>query len=313
MEPHLDRLKLLEAFITVAETESISRAAQALHVSKSVISQRLSQLEESLGRSLLHRTTRRVSLTEAGAEAYPVCGDIVARVRDLENTLRAAPNHLSGRLRIASAIDIGVKEIAAITSAFHRENPALDLELIVSDSAVSPADDGFDVTLHYRQLVDRRLVQHKVTVVETGLYASPAYLARKGAPDKPEDLPGHDCLGYSQQVTVNAWHTHQWVFQRAGVTSTARVRLKALSNSGHVLRRWAEDGAGLAVLPKFRAASDVAAGTLVPVLTGWSTPSLDLFASHARAQNETLKMTGFITALQAGFENAAQDAARADA
>jgi DNA-binding transcriptional LysR family regulator len=305
----MDRMKLLEAFVTVAETGSISRAAAAMHVSKSVISQRLSQLEERLGRPLLHRTTRRVSLTEAGDQAYPACADIVARVRDLENTLRAAPNALNGRLRIASAIDIGVTEVAAITSAFYGANPRLDLELVVSDSAVSPADDGFDVTLHYRKLLDRRLIQHKIASVETGLYASPDYLARKGAPGHPDELSGHDCLGYSQQVTVNAWQTHRWVFERGGASTTARVRLKAMSNSGHVLRRWAEDGAGLAVLPRFRAAADVASGALTPVLTGWRSTALDLFASHARAQNETLKMTGFITALQDGF---AQTVRRAD-
>ncbi|MFW5662057.1 MAG: LysR family transcriptional regulator, partial [Oceanicaulis sp.] len=173
LEGGMDRMKLLEAFVTVAETGNISRAAEALHVSKSVISQRLSQFEERLGRPLLHRTTRRVSLTEAGDQAYPVCADIVARVRELENTLRAAPNTLTGRLRIASAIDIGVSEVAAISSAFYRSNPGLDLELVVSDSAVSPADDGFDVTLHYRKLTDRRLIQHPVARVETAVYASP--------------------------------------------------------------------------------------------------------------------------------------------
>jgi len=309
----MDRMKQLEAFVLVAETESISRAAEALHVSKSVVSQRLSQLEASVRGPLLHRTTRRVSLTEAGDKAYPVCADIVARLRDLENLLRDRAHTLSGRLRVASAIDIGVREVAAITSAFHRENPQLDLELVVSDSAVSPADDGFDVTLHYRELTDRRLVQHPVCRVETGLYASPEYLARRGAPASPEALAEHDCLGYSQQVTVNAWKTHRWALARGGETVTARVRLLSMSNSGLVLLRWVVDGAGLAVLPRFRAAAELAGGRLVPVLTDWSTEALQLYASHGRAQNDTLKMTAFIEALKAGFAGAVKDAESAHA
>lgn len=303
----MDRLKLLEAFVKVAETGSISRAAAALRVSKSVVSQRVSQLEDAIGRILLHRTTRRISLTEAGSDAYPACADIVARVRDLENSLRDAPGSLSGRLRVAAAIDIGVSELAAAASEFYRLHNQLDVEIIASDSAVSPADDGFDFTLHYRKLSDPRLVQHRVGSIGTGLYAAPAYLDRAGEPSDPDALGAHDCLGYSQQVTVNDWDATQWTFLRPGETRRAEVRLKARSNSGLVLRRFAEDGLGLAVLPHRRAREAVQAGRLRRVLPDWRAPTLELFASCARAQADTLKMKAFVSFLGSHF--AGEDAA----
>ncbi len=307
----MDRLKLLEAFVRVAETGSISRAAASLRVSKSVVSQRLSQLEDALGQSLLHRTTRRISLTEAGSGAYPACADIVARVRDLENTLRETPGSLSGRLRVAAAIDIGVSELAAAASKFYRLHDQLDVEIIASDSAVSPADDGFDFTLHYRKLSDPRLVQHRVASIGTGVYAAPAYLSRRGEPQDPDALSAHDCLGYSQQVTVNDWDATQWTFLRPGEIRKAAVRLKARSNSGLVLRRFAEDGLGLAVLPHRRAHDAVKAGRLRRVLPEWRAPTLELFASCARAQADTLKMRAFVSFLSAHFKGAETPAAGA--
>ena len=297
----MDRYKCLEAFVQVAEMGSVSRAATALNVSKSVVSERVSQLEQLVGQTLLLRTSRRVRLSEAGAAAYPGYADLVARMRELETSLAALPTQLSGRLRVASTIDIGVVELAELVSAFARANAELSVELVVGDRMVNPVEDGFDVTLHYRQLATDRIEQAWLVDVPTAVYASPDYLARYGTPATPADLARHRCIGYSQQVTVNDWNSSEWLFDGEAASHRVRVQLAARSNSGLVLRRLAIDGHGAAVLPRFRVASCVAEGRLVALLDGYSPPRLSLYASYAATQHETLKIARFIDALREGF------------
>jgi len=297
----MDRYKCLEAFVHVAEMGSVSRAAQALNVSKSVVSERISQLEALVGRPLLVRTTRSVTLSEAGAAAYPVYADLVARLGDMGNSLGAAPDQLTGRLRVASVIDIGVTEIATHLSKFLSQNPALCVELVVGNSMVNPVDDGFDVTLHYRQLATDRVTQEIVGSLPIAPYASPAYLAVHGVPTSPEELRDHRCLGYSQQVTVNDWNSSEWQFVFRGKMLPVKVALAARSNSGLVLRQLAVDGHGIAVLPRLRAQECVRAGSLVELMPEFLGTSLKLYASFPATQRDTLKITRFIEALKAGF------------
>jgi DNA-binding transcriptional LysR family regulator len=308
----MDRYKCLEAFVQVAEMGSVSRAAAALSVSKSVVSERLSQLEALVGQTMLLRTSRRVRLSEAGAAAYPVYADLVARMRELETSLAALPARLSGRLRVASTIDIGVSELAEMVSAFARIHTGLSVELVVGDRMVNPVEDGFDVTLHYRRLASDRIEQAWLADVPTAVYAAPEYLASHGTPRAPEDLAHHRCIGYSQQLTVNDWNSSEWVFDGETGEHRVRVQLAARSNSGLVLRRLAIDGHGIAVLPRFRAASAVADGALLEVLPDHRPPRLSLYASYAATQHETLKIARFIEALREGFGRVFEAAAAAD-
>lgn len=280
---------------------SVSRAAEVLGVSKSVVSERVSQLERLVGQPLLFRSTRRIRLTEAGEEAYPLYADLVARLRDLQPSGGAEPAQLSGRLRVASIIDVGVTDMSAQISAFVREYPQLEVELVVGEGLVNPVDDGFDITLHYRRMRSDRIHQQAVARVPTAVYASPAYLEVHGMPRVPADLEHHRCIGYSQQVTVNNWNASRWEFAARGATHAVKVMLGARSNSGLVLRRWAIDGHGVAILPRLRAEDAARESALVELLPGYEAPSLWLYASYARTQRHTLKVTRFIARLRAGF------------
>ncbi len=300
----MDRFRCLEAFVQVAEMRSVSRAAGVIGVSKSVISERVSQLEKLVGQTLLFRSTRRIRLTEAGEQAYPLFADLVARLRELTQTVDAEPSRLKGRLRVASVIDLGVAEISSAVSAFASENPELEIELVVGDSLVNPVDDGFDVTLHFRRIRNDRVHQLPVSRVETAVYAAPAYLAAHGTPATPQALREHACIGYSQQVTVNEWNSSEWHFIRDGQRETVAVVLRARANSGHVLTRWAADGHGIAVLPRARARGTEYEQALEQILVDYETPSLQLYASYGRAFRHTLKVSRFVASLRAALDPA---------
>ncbi|MCC5863421.1 MAG: LysR family transcriptional regulator [Gammaproteobacteria bacterium] len=294
----MDRFRCLEAFVQVAEMRSVSRAAAVIGISKSVVSERVSQLERLVGQTLLFRSTRRIRLTEAGEQVYPLYADLVARLRDLPDNVSAEPSRLKGRLRVASVIDLGVAEMSSAVSTFARDNPELEIELVVGESLVNPVDDGFDLTLHYRRIRNDRVHQQAIARVETAVFAAPAYLAKHGVPETPQELQGHTCIGYSQQVTVNEWNASEWHFVRHGQRETVPVVLRARSNSGHVLTRWAVDGLGIAVLPRLRVQGTDYAHALREILPGYETPSLQLYASYGRAFRHTLKVTRFVASLR---------------
>lgn len=300
----MDRFRCLEAFVQVAEMRSVSRAAAVIGVSKSVVSERVSQLEKLVGQTLLFRSTRRIRLTEAGEQAYPLYADLVARLRDLPDQAGEGTSLLKGRLRVASVIDLGVSEISSAVSAFARENPELEVELVVGESLVNPVDDGFDVTLHFRRIRNDRVHQQGIASVATGVYAAATYLEKHGVPESPRDLRNHVCIGYSQQVTVNEWNSSEWHFSRDGVRETVPVVLRARSNSGHVLTRWAADGHGIAVLPASRVQGTEYERSLRQILHGYRTPSLQLYASYGRAFRHTLKVTRFIESLRTALGSA---------
>lgn len=294
----MDRFRCLEAFVQVAEMRSVSRAAAVIGVSKSVVSERVSQLEKLVGQTLLFRSTRRIRLTEAGQQAYPLYADLVARLRDLPDQVSQEASPLKGRLRVASVIDLGVSEISSAVSAFARENPELEMELVVGESLVNPVDDGFDVTLHFRRIRNDRVHQQVIASVATAVYVASEYLEAHGEPQSPKDLSDHACIGYSQQVTVNEWNASEWYFTRDGVQETVPVVLRARSNSGHVLTRWAADGHGIAVLPTSRVEGTEYERSLRRILAEYQTPSLQLYASYARAFRHTRKVNRFVESLR---------------
>lgn len=294
----MDRFKCMQAFVVVADASSVSAAAETLCVSKSVVSLRVSQLEELVGAKLLERSSRRVRLTERGAMVYPSYAALVAQLSDIENSVLASDGQLRGPLRLASMIDIGSSEIAAATSQFMARHPELEIDLILSDSFVNPSEHGFDVTFHYRALNNDNLVQDRVAEIQCGLYASPSYVEQFGEPESPEDIAAHTCLGYAQQEGVYDWNSGMWLFGKDGKQIVVETKLNARFNSGQALRQFVVDGNGLAILPNVRAAEFVKNGQLVKLLKEYDYPCLSLYAVYSRASANNMKLKAFLEFLK---------------
>ena len=297
----MDRFKCLQAFITAADVGGISHAARALGVSKSVVSERITQLEELLDQSLLHRARRRTVLTDVGAELYPVYADLVMRLSELPNTLPRGRNQLIGRLRVASIIDTGMTELSSLLSGFSHDNPDIRLELFLGNNVVNPIEEGFDLALHYRPLRNHALHQETVAELPCGLYASPHYLKKRAPPRSPADLLSHRCLGYAFQPGVADWNQSLWSFRRNGRDHQVQVDLTARFNSGHALRRFVLDGQGLAVLPCVRVAADLKTGRVQAVLEDFAPPALTLYMVFARVHQNSRKIHELLTILRDGY------------
>jgi len=278
----MDRFKCLEAFIKIVETGSISHAARALDLSKSTISERLAQLERMVGEPLIARSTRKVSSTAAGRRVYSEFRKTAAHLRTLEGAV-GSDRPASEPLRIASTLDVGAIEVAQALAEYCVQNEGADLSLSIGNDLVDPLDRGFDMAIHFRRIVHAKLKVEEVAVVECGLYASPAYLQKRGRPRSPVELRDHSCLGYMFQPSVHDWIPSRWDFSGAGGPQTVDVRLKARFNSGIAMRHFAVAGLGLAILPKARVRSEIARGALERVLPEQSPPSLTLFAIYPRA------------------------------
>lgn len=285
----MDRFLSMQAFVHVAETGSFAQSARALGVSRSVISDRVRQLEELLQGQLLHRSTRSIALSELGGSLLPDYRAIVHRIDDLENSAPNVRRSLAGRLRIASVTDLGIHMIAPVISAFAVRHPDLSIELITENRVINPIEGGFDIAFHVRQGLASDVDEIKIADIPSIYCAAPAYLARSPPIDHPLQLKAHICVNYSFQPNIN-----EWLFNRDGRTERVHVPFRLSSNSGQVLRDYAVDGHGVAVLPQYRIARDIEEGRLVEILPSWEPPKLHLTATIPRSHRHTHKVQLFL-------------------
>jgi DNA-binding transcriptional LysR family regulator len=268
------------AFLRVVETGSISRAAERMGVTKSVVSRRVARLEASLGTRLLARTTRGVAATEAGAEFEARASRVLADLAEARDAVSGRDGEPAGRLRLAAPLSFGLSQLAPVLAAFAAEHPRLVLDVAYGDRTVDLAAEGFDAALRIatEPLPDSRLVARRLSPVRNVAVASPAYLARMGRPAHPGELARHDCL-----VVTHAPPGEQWRFrvpsgERARWLSINPTRVRMRSDSGDALRDAAAAGLGIAALPTFIAGGAIGEGRLVTVLDAYPMPARALYA-----------------------------------
>ncbi|HZH25865.1 MAG TPA: LysR family transcriptional regulator [Azospirillaceae bacterium] len=257
----MDRLDDMIAFIRVVEAKSFTAAAERLQLSKSVVSRRLSDLEERLGARLLNRTTRSLSLTPAGQAFYERARAIVSAVEDAEQTVAELNREPRGLLRVNGPMSFGLLHLAAAVSEFMKRHPAIELELELTDRYVDVVEEGWDVAIRIGRLPNSSLIARRLAPSRRIVCASPAYLERHGRPEHPDDLARHECLLYTGIPT-----TGQWPFLIDGELRMVRVRGRMRVNNADVLAQAALAGLGIAALPTFMIHEDLAAGRLVPIL-----------------------------------------------
>lgn len=288
-----DDVLSLVVFARVVEARSFTAAAQRLGVSKSVASARVSQLEQRLGLRLLQRTTRRLSLTTEGMALYEHAARVAAAADQAAAMAAGSAPEPRGVLRVSAPVAFAQLHLSAPIGAFLERYPRVRVELTLADRLVDLVAEGIDVAIRISaRLRDSSLVGRKLLDDHTVVCASPAYLARKGTPAVPADLLHHDCMRYSLLAPEDEWR-----FRAEGRSFAVPVAARFSAASGVVLREAALAGIGLAVLPSFLVADDLAAGRLQQVLAPHTFVRLAIHALYPSAGVVPANVRAFVDLL----------------
>lgn len=285
----MDTLDAMRVFVAVVERNGFSAAAQALDMSTAGVTRQVAALEKRLSTRLLHRTTRRVSPTSAGAAYYAQCVRLLAEFDALEASIGAQALEPSGMLRINAPVSWGIARLGPLLAGYRQRFPQVELDLALSDRLVDMVEEGYDVAIRITRepspaLIARRLGQARIT-----LCAAPSYLAARGTPRTPQDLEQHDCLGYSYWASGN-----QWPLQGPGGEARVTVNSILQANNGDVLREAAIAGMGVILQPDFLLEDALADGRLVRVLPEWDVPAIGIFAVYTSRSHLAPKVRSFI-------------------
>ncbi|AWN53579.1 LysR family transcriptional regulator [Methylobacterium sp. 17Sr1-1] len=262
-----DRLTGMQIFVRVAATGSLSAAARVLGLSQSGVTKHVAALEDRLGARLLHRTTRRLTLTEAGRHYLEACERILAEIDEAEAAAGAETAEPRGTLRLNVPVSFGVLHVAPALAAFGQAHPSLTVELGLNDRPVDLIEEGWDLALRIGHLRDSSLVARSLAPCRMQVCAAPSYLAAHGRPRRPEDLGGHNCLGYTLASSDG------WRFESGTVAVSGSLR----ASNGAALVAAAAAGLGVIYQPTFLVAEALRRGSLVALGLG-AIPSLPIHA-----------------------------------
>jgi DNA-binding transcriptional LysR family regulator len=284
-----DRLTALESFAVVARRLSFVAAAEELGVSASALSRRISHLEASLRTKLFQRTTRHVSLTEAGTVYLQYVTEALSHIAEGEAAVSGYTTEPSGRLRIALPNLFGQLQVAPRLPEFLRRNPHVSLELTFSDWVVDLVSAGYDLAVRIGVLESSDLVARKLAVIRRVLCASPEYLARHGRPANPDELVNHACLQASTYPSPSGWR-----LQRNDETIDVTIAPVIRADNAEALRQAALAGCGITLTATFVVGEDLKAGRLIRVLPDWDGAQRWLWAVYPHARFLPRKVRAFV-------------------
>jgi DNA-binding transcriptional LysR family regulator len=292
----MDRLGAMEMFVRIVETGSFSAVARQLGTTQPTISKQLTALEKQLQTRLLHRSTRSLSLTEAGAAYYERCRRILDEVREAEAALGRLQSGLTGTLHVNGSIALGQIFLTALVLKFQQQYPELAIELSLSDRYIDLVEEGVDVAVRVGRLADSNLVARRLGSTRRMLVATPAYLAAHGAPERPEDLVRHSCLLYAYLSTGD-----EWLFNGPDGEIRVRVHGNFKANNGHVIREALLASVGVALTPDWLIHDQLEAGEVVALLPEFATPPLEINAVYPSGRHVSAKVRAFIEFLRNEF------------
>jgi DNA-binding transcriptional LysR family regulator len=286
----MDRWTELELFVQVAETGSLSRAAQALSLSNAAASRHLSALEDRLGARLVERNTRRLFLTETGQEFFSRAKGILGELKDAEQAVNAKTVNPSGTLRIMASLSFAMHHVAPILREYTQRYPLVNVHVEAANRYQDMIDDNIDVAIRTREFEpDSNITIRRLAETRRVLAASPRYLAQHGFPKSLDDLQRHKLLIYTYANTPNDLR-----FQRDGQVSTVHAKGLLESNDGQILRSAALEGLGILVQPSYIVYEDIVAGRLVPLLEDWDLPRLTINLAYPNRKHLSAKVRTFV-------------------
>jgi DNA-binding transcriptional LysR family regulator len=294
----LDRFTGMQVFASVAAQGSLSAAARALGMSQTMATKHIAALEVRLGVKLLHRTTRRLTLTEAGRAYLDAVERILGEVDDADAEAAAGAVEVRGTLRLNAPFSFGIREVAPLIPGFLRNHPALTIDLGLNDRQVDLIEEGWDLAVRIGDMVDSSLIARRLAPCHTVICAAPRYLTGKATPRTIADLAHHNCLGYTLSQFTGVG---RWLFGSDRKTSvTVSGSLKA--NNGDALVAAAVAGEGIVYQPTFLVAREIAAGLLVPIELDQPGITLDgIFAIYPASRRPPAKVRAFIDFLAKHF------------
>lgn len=253
-------------FAKVVECQNFSVAARRLGISRSAASKHVTRLEQRLGARLLNRTTRKLSLTEAGRSAFAHCARIAAEVEASELAVQPFVRRPQGLVRVSAPNAFGRQHLVPILPEYLARHPDVSIELVLNDRLVDMVEERFDVAISSYPLARGNLIQRQFAPIDWVICATPAYLRRHGMPAEPDDLAGHNCIYF----TSAAVRGDVWVVTRSGESRAVRVGGNFRANSSEAVRDAALCNLGIALLPTFAIWQEITAGALVRVLPQWT-------------------------------------------
>jgi DNA-binding transcriptional LysR family regulator len=287
----------IAVFVRVVELGSFTKAADALEISKAAVSKYVNRLEQRLAARLLHRTTRRLTLTEAGQALYGRGAAALAELGEAENDVAQLTGKPRGLLRVSAPTYFGSTTLAPCIKDFRARYPEVTLDLDLSDRLVDLVKERFDVAIRISAMHDSSLVATRLAPCPTALVGSPAYFRRRGTPATPADLASHEGLGYSIVRSPNEWRFRAPKGRWVTVTVHSTIRC----NNDFALKQFALDGLGLVFFPRFFVESELAGGRLVQVLADYPGPELAINAVYETRRHLMPKLRVFLDFLKERF------------
>jgi DNA-binding transcriptional LysR family regulator len=286
----MDRLEQLSAFVEVARRQSFARAAHSLGRQPSAVSRAVAALENRLGVRLLQRTTRRVTLSDAGRDYFGRCETLLAEFEGADAAVRDHAASLRGNLRVSAATGSGQTLFAPIVPEFLMLHPLLTLDLQLSNRYVDLVEEGYDLALRVGSLPpDSRLVARRLAPSRRVLLASAAYLQRRGSPRTPQQLREHPCL-----VLDIGPRPQRWELERGRTRAALEVSGPLHSNNAFALLSACRAGLGITLLPDTVAVGDLRSGELRRVLPGWVSTEQSIYAVYPSARFIPAKVRAFV-------------------
>ncbi|MBG9992322.1 MULTISPECIES: LysR family transcriptional regulator [unclassified Pseudoalteromonas] len=284
----MDKLTTMKTFLAVVQEGSFSKAADKLDISPQLVSKYISALEDNLRTRLLHRTTRKVSVTEAGNQYYQRCQQVVIDIEDMENSLNNLSENVSGVLSISAPMSFGTKHLAGLLVDFQKQYPNLKLDLRLTDQYVDIVEQGIDIALRIGVLKNSTLIAKKIAPIRLAVFASPDYLKRHGTPQTLLDLQSHNYLRYSHSEPTKR------LFGVNELKSELKLESNFVANNGDLLLNTAIAGGGIAMQPTFIAGEALAQGKVVRILNDYEPDPMGLYMVYANRQFLPSKVRAFV-------------------
>jgi DNA-binding transcriptional LysR family regulator len=285
----MDILAGMRVFTAVVDSGSFSGASDKLDMSRGMATRYVAKLEDHLGVRLLHRTTRKLSLTEAGTDYYPRAIQILASIEDAEHLATKGSVDPRGILRITTAGGFAIGNIERIVAAYLQRYPNVEIDLMTSERMVDLVEEGFDLALRVTKELPPGLIGRRLAPVRLVACASNTYLKAHGEPKSPGELLQHNCLYYSYSTYRNKWY-----FYSKGEQQTVQVKGNFHGNNGNVLMNAAIEGMGVIYEPDFVVHQAIRQKQLRRILENWETDEFSLFAVYAHRQFLPPKVRSFI-------------------
>lgn len=303
----MDRLTSMAVFVKASDLGSFAAAAEALRMSPQMVAKHVVFLEDRLGTALLHRTTRRQSLTDVGRAYYDRCKQLLSDVDAADSIAQDMRSQPKGVLRVNAPVTFGAFSLAPFVTRYLDRYPDMRIDLTLNDRFVDPLEEGYEVMVRVGEFDDTSLIAHPLAPYRLIACASPDYLARRGAPRTPSELERHDCLAYAY------WSSSipcRWQFTRDGETEEVRANGRVRSNDWKALLHAAKEGYGVTLGPESVLNAEIMAGHLVRVLPDYDGPVRPINVIYPAGRRPTVKVKSFVDAVIEEFGASRDDRGR---